>query len=114
MLVGCTSGLVQDSWFQAGAFGISGFKKTLIGWILGGLGSRFDLNSTLSRFVFGAVATLADSTLDLGLRRLLDQASPAPHPLEIAVKAVATGMMVVFAFGLTGWRERRRERRSLG
>ena len=77
MLVGCAAGLLQDAWFQAGAFGINGFKKTLIGWVLGGLGSRFDLNSTPSRFVFGAVATLSDSLLDLGLRQLLDQSQRA-------------------------------------
>ncbi len=114
MLVGCAAGLVQDAWFQAGAFGISGFKMTLIGWVLGGLGSRFDLNSTPSRFVFGAVATLSDSLLDIGLRQLLDQSSAAPHPLEIVVKAIVTGVLVVMAFGVTGWRQGRKGRRSLG
>jgi len=114
MLVGCATGLVQDAWFQAGAFGISGFKKTLIGWVLGGLGSRFDLNSTPSRFVFGAVATLSDSLLDLGLRQLLDQSSAAPRPLEILIKAILTGILVVVAFGMTGWRQGRKGRRSLG
>jgi len=114
MLVGCATGLVQDAWFQAGAFGISGFKKTLIGWVLGGLGSRFDLNSTPSRFVFGAVATLSDSLLDLGLRQLLDQSSAAPHPLEILIKAILTGILVVVAFGMTVWRQGRKGRRSVG
>ena len=113
MLVGCASGLVQDAWFQAGAFGISGFKKTLIGWVIGGLGSRFDLNSTPSRFVFGAVATLTDSLLGLALRQLLDQASAAPNPLEIVIKAIVTGVLVVVAFGMMGWRDGKRGRRSL-
>jgi cell shape-determining protein MreD len=113
MLVGCAAGLVHDAWFQAGAFGISGFKKTLVGWALGGLGSRFDLNSTPSRFTLGAVASLSDSLLDLGLRRLLDQSSAAPRPLEIVVKALVTGALVVAAFGITRWRDQRRERRSL-
>ena len=44
MLVGCAGGLLQDAWFQAGVFGISGFKKTLLGWAVGGLCSRLDLN----------------------------------------------------------------------
>lgn len=112
MVVGCASGLVQDAWFQAGAFGISGFKKTVVGWILGGLGSRFDLNATPSRFAFGAMAILADSVLDLGLRRLLDQSGVAPHPLDVGIKAITTGLLVVAAFGLTGWSDRRRGRRS--
>jgi len=113
MLVGCAVGLVQDAWFQAGAFGISGFKKTIIGWALGGLGSRFDLNSVPSRFVFGAVASLSDSLLDLGLRRLLDQSSAPPRPVEILIKATVTGILVVVAFGMTRWRDERRGRRSL-
>jgi len=113
MLVGCAAGLVQDAWLQAGAFGISGFKKTIVGWVLGGLGSRFDLNSALSRFVFGAVASLGDSLLDLGLRQLLDQSSAPPRPVEIAIKATVTGLLVLVAFGMTRWRDQRQRRRSL-
>ena len=113
MLVGCAAGLVQDAWFQAGAFGISGFKKTIVGWALGGLGSRFDLNSALSRFVFGGVASLSDSLLDLGLRKLLDQSSAPPRPVEIAIKATVTGSLVLVAFGMTRWRDQRKRRRSL-
>ena len=44
MLVGCCAGLLQDAWFDIGVFGLNGFKRTLLGWALGGLGSRFDLN----------------------------------------------------------------------
>ena len=113
MLVGCAAGLVQDAWFQAGTFGISGFKKTIVGWVLGGLGSRFDLNSTLSRFAFGAVASFSDSLLDLGLRRLLDQSSAPPRAVEVVIKAAVTGVLVLVAFGLTRWRDQRQGRRSL-
>ena len=91
----------------------SGFKKTINGWVLGGHGSRFDLNSVPSRFVFGAVASLSDSLLDLGLRRLLDQSSAPPRPVEILIKATVTGILVVVAFGMTRWRDERRGRRSL-
>jgi rod shape-determining protein MreD len=113
MLVGCVAGLLEDAWFQTGAFGIGGFKKTIVGWALGGLGSRFDLNRQPGRFVFGAAGSLGDSLLDLGLRRLLDQTAVRPGPLELAIKPLLTGLLVVMAFGITRWVSGRRERRSM-
>jgi len=113
MLVGCAAGLLEDAWFETGAFGISGFKKTIVGWALGGLGSRFDLNRQPGRFVFGVTGSLGDSLLDLGLRRLLDQAAVQPRPTAIALKALATGVLVVLAFGVTDWVASRRGRRSM-
>ena len=113
MLVGCAAGLLEDAWFQTGAFGISGFKKTLVGWALGGLGSRFDLNRQPGRFVFGAAGSLGDSLLDLGLRQLLDQAPVHPRPVELLIRAMVTGLLVVLAFAFTRWIAGRRGRRSV-
>jgi hypothetical protein len=113
MLVGCAAGLLEDAWFETGAFGISGFKKTIVGWALGGLGSRFDLDRQPGRFVFGATGSLGDSLLDLGLRRLLDQAAVEPRPVAMTIKALATGSLVVLAFSITGWVAGRRGRRSM-
>ena len=113
MLVGCSAGLLQDAWFQTGAFGISGFKKTLVGWVLGGLGSRFDLNNPLSRFVFGVLASLADGLLGAGLRRMLDTAGGAFRLGDLIIRSIVTGVLVVMAYGLTEWIGQRRRRRSL-
>ena len=113
MLVGCAAGLLEDAWFQTGAFGLSGFKKTLVGWALGGLGSRFDLNRQPGRFVFGFAGSLADSLLDLGLRELLDQGPVRPRPLELLLRAVATALLVVLAFAFTRWVAGRRGRRAM-
>jgi len=110
MLVGCAAGLLQDAWFQFGVFGLNGFKKTLLGWVLGGLGARFDLNRQGGRMLFGALASLADSLMGLGLRRLLDRQLAAPQPGEIAIKAVVTGLLVAAAFNVV---ERVRRRRRL-
>lgn len=112
MFVGCAAGLMQDAWFQTGAFGIGGFKKTIVGWALGGLGSRFDLNRQPSRFVFGGLASLADSLLGLGLHGLLDELAAPPRAHEIIIKAVVSAVLVSGAFGLTGWFGQRRSRRS--
>jgi len=114
MLVGCAAGLLQDAWFQLGVFGLNGFKKTLLGWILGGLGSRFDLNRQGGRMVFGALTSLADSLMDLGLRRLLDRQLAAPSATDIGVKALVTGLLVAAAFNVMERARRRRQLRYLG
>jgi rod shape-determining protein MreD len=114
MLVGCAAGLLQDAWFQLGVFGLNGFKKTLIGWILGGLGSRFDVNRQGGRMLFGVLASLADSLLDIGLRELLDRPLPAIRLLDIAIQAAVTGLLVACVFAVTDRLGSRRNRRYLG
>jgi rod shape-determining protein MreD len=114
MFAGCAAGLLQDSWFQLAVFGLNGFKKTAIGWFLGGLGSRFDLNRQGLRMACGALASIADSLMDIGLRRLLDQKQPAPSPTEILIKAVVVGLAVAALFSIVGFFRNRRARRYRG
>lgn len=111
MFVGCAAGLLQDGWFQLGAFGLNGFKKTALGWVLGGLGSRFDLNRQGVRMACGALASIADSLMDIVLRRLLDQLQPPPSPSEILIKAVVVGLMVAGIFSVIGVSRRRHTQR---
>jgi rod shape-determining protein MreD len=113
MLVGCAAGLLQDAWFQLGVLGLNGFKKTLLGWVLGGLGTRFDLNRQVGRLVAGALASLADSLLDVGLRRLLDLEQVFPGPWEIALKALVSGLLVAGSFGVMERLQRRRALRGI-
>jgi rod shape-determining protein MreD len=113
MLVGCSAGLLQDAWFHLAVFGLSGFKKTLLGWILGGLGSRFDLNRQGGRMAIGALASLVDSLMDIGLRQLLDLKLAVPGPGDVLIKAVVTGILVAGAFVLSERVGRRRELRYL-
>jgi rod shape-determining protein MreD len=113
MLVGCAAGLLQDAWFHLGVFGLNGFKKTLLGWALGGLGSRFDVNRQGGRMLFGAMASLADSLLDMGLRQLLDRQETAVRLTDILIKAVVTGILVAVVFALTDRVRGRRSRRYM-
>ena len=111
MLVGCAGGLLQDAWFQVGVFGISGFKMTLLGWVLGGVGSRFELNNQVGRLLAGVLFALADSLLDLGLRRLFDLHSTLSGS-DMAVRAAVAGLLAVWGFGLVDrLRDSRRIRR---
>ncbi len=95
MFVGCSAGLLKDAWFLVGAFGVNGFKRTLLGWGLGGIAARLDLNHPPGRMVAGVVVSLADSVLDLFLRGLLDQKAAAQGVLEVVIRAVVTGLLVV-------------------
>jgi len=112
MLVGCTVGLVHDAWFRVGVFGITGFKRTLLGWALGGLGRRFDLNHFVGRFAIGFAVALADGILDIGLRRLMDLTLGSGWS-EMFVRAGTTGLLAVVGFGLID-RFRRTDRGRLG
>jgi hypothetical protein len=113
MLAGCAVGLIHDAWLRLAVFGLTGFKRTLLGWLLAPLGARFDLNHSPGRFAVGVLLALGDGTLDNGLRRLMDLSQGAGW-LEIVGRALSTGLLaaVVFA-GIDGFR-RSRSRGRLG
>ncbi len=113
MIIGCAAGLLHDAWFQTAAFGLTGFKWSLIGWALGGLGSRFDLNRQGGRLLAGCCVALADSLLDLVLRALLDLRQTAPGPGELILRSVLTGLLVLASFSLLARARHRRELRRL-
>lgn len=110
MLVGCAAGLLQDVWFGLGVFGMNGFKKTLLGWFLGGLASRLDLNHGPGRIAAGVVLVLGDRLVGSGLYRLLDLETGPVVVWKVALEAAVTGLLVAAAFPLT---ERARPRRAL-
>jgi len=98
LLAGCAAGLLQDAWFQAGVFGLNGFKKTLLGWAVGALGGWVDLHGQGGRLVATAVFVVGDALADLALRRLLDLDSTLPVPWEVLVKWVLTALLVAWTF----------------
>lgn len=97
MLMGCASGLLRDTWFQTGAFGLNGFNRTLLGWAMGSLAKRVDMNRGPGRLAAGVVVSIGDDLLDLVLRRLLDQPVQFPYLWELLVKAGVTGLLVMLA-----------------
>jgi len=96
MLVGSAAGLLHDTWFEF-PIGVYGFKWTLIGWGLGALSSRIDLNHQGGLALAGVLAWLADSLLDPALRRLVDLEPIVRSPQEILVHAVTTGLLAALA-----------------
>lgn len=95
MLVGCAAGLAYDAWFRAGVFGLGGFIKTFLGWAVGAVGSRIDLNQQVSRFAATVVVVWIHGPLELGLRRLLDQTTGGSGPLDWTIRAFVTGLVAV-------------------
>jgi len=114
MLVGCASGLLRDTWFQVGAFGVNGFKRTLLGWVLGAVATRFDLNQSGGRLMTGLLVAIGDDLLDVAMRGLLDQHPQLPSLLEIVVKAGVTGLLAVAGGAILDRGKRTRKTRRFG
>jgi rod shape-determining protein MreD len=107
LLTGCGAGLLQGAWFQTGPFGLHGFTKTLLGWALGGLGSRFDLNHPRGAMVGGCLFFLAERALEVGMRLLLDQAVAPLSLVELLTGAVVSGLLTAAVFTILNRRSAR-------
>jgi len=113
MLVGCAGGLLHDAWFQAGVFGMGGFKKTLVAWVVGGLASRLDLNHAPGRVTVGVVLSISDQFLEVGLYRLMDLATAPLDPVRIISRAAVTGVLVAVVFAIVDRRGSRTSMRGI-
>jgi cell shape-determining protein MreD len=94
MFLGCAAGLLRDAWFQVGVFGLNGFKRTLLGWLLAGVASRVHLDHGPGRLVAGVLVSAGDSLLDLALRHMLEQ-RPQIDLVGLLVRAAVTGLLSV-------------------
>jgi rod shape-determining protein MreD len=102
MLVGCTSGLLEDFWIEPRLFGLNGLVKTILGWALGGLGARFDLNNFWGRFAAGASLHLVDEGLQTALRRLFGGAVAPVSALTLGIRAAAGGLLTAAVLAIVG------------
>lgn len=93
MVVGCASGLLEDYWVEPRLFGLNGLVKTVLGWAMGGIGARFDLNNFWGRFVSGASVHLVDEGLQTALRRLFGAAVAPVGLATLGIRAVAGGLL---------------------
>jgi len=100
MLAGCALGLLEDVWLRGGALGVAGLGKTVVGWALGGLGARFDLNTRMGRLASGALAPAADALLEMALFRFLDMATGPFDPVEMGLRALSGGLLTVVVFAI--------------
>ena len=118
MMVGCASGLLEDYLLEPRLFGLNGLVKTFLGWALGGLGARFDLNNFWGRCAAGASVQLVDEGLQAALRRLFGDAVAPVTVLSLAVRAVSGGLLtagvlsIVSRFGTSRRATRQKTRKA--
>jgi len=102
MVVGCASGLLQDFWVEPRLFGLNGLVKTILGWALGGIGARFDLNNFWGRFASGASVHLVDEGLQMMLRRMFGDAVVPVGLGALAIRGVAGGLLTAGVLSIVG------------
>jgi cell shape-determining protein MreD len=103
MLMGCAAGLLSDTWFFGGPFGMTGFKWTALGWALGALAGWIDLNRPSGRVATGVALVAGDALLDVLLRGLIEAGPRAPGAIELPVKALCTGLLAAAAGSILRW-----------
>jgi rod shape-determining protein MreD len=97
MVMGAGAGLVQDT--VAGTIlGLNGFKKTLLGYLVGSVGSLFMLNQAIPRFGILFAATLIDPVAELGLSAALGRVYDFPGALELLQRGLGNGVFGLLFF----------------
>lgn len=99
MFAGAAGGLLEDVWF-GDVMGIHGFTKTVIGYVLGGLGVRFDLTGPAARIVAVLLGTILDRTMEPLVHLGLGMPASPPPPLELLWRAVGNSLAGALVFSL--------------
>lgn len=97
MIMGAGSGLVQDA-LAGSILGLNGFKKTLIGYLVGTLGSLFMLNQAIPRFGILFAATILDQLAELGLSMVMGQSFAFPGLWLLAQRGLGNGVLGLLTF----------------
>jgi rod shape-determining protein MreD len=102
MLVGASSGLLQDYWMEPRLFGLHGLVNTLLGWAVGGVGARFDLNNVWGRFAAGASVHVVGEGLELAFRKLFGEAVVPMGGATIGLRALSGGVVTAIVLAAVG------------
>jgi len=95
LLTGTVGGLAQDA-LGASLIGVGGFAKTLVGFVVGVVGSQFIVAQSLTRFVVFFAATFLHAAAFYGLYALIE---PRGFPAGVVlIQAVGNGVVGVAAF----------------
>jgi rod shape-determining protein MreD len=99
MLLGAGGGLVQDA-LTGAVLGLNGFKKTLLTYLVGTLGSLFMMNQTVPRFGILFASAFFDPLTELGLSLAMGQHYVFPGPWELFQRGLGSGVIGLLAFWL--------------
>lgn len=97
MAMGMSAGLVEDSLIGA-VLGMNGFKKTLMGYLVGSIGSLFMLNQAIPRFGILFAATVLDPLAEMGLSLAMGRGFVVPGTLEILQRGLGNGVLGLLFF----------------
>ena len=97
MLMGTGAGLMEDS-LLGSVLGMNGFKKTLIGYLVGTFGSLFMLNQTIPRFGILFAATALDPLTELGLSMAMGRSFAFPDSIELLQRGLGNGVLGLVFF----------------
>ncbi len=112
MLIGLTSGLVQDAWKDV-IFGMNAFRKTLIGYLIALLAAVFDLSSFFSRLLTLLGATVLDSLLEVGLLLLRGKGFDPLFFSTLGIKLIGNAIIGSIIFFMMGRMVKRKYRTAL-
>jgi rod shape-determining protein MreD len=97
LLMGAGTGLIQDLFTQS-LFGVNGFCKCLLAFLISGLSARFMLNQPLPQFGCLLVGTLAEFGIAWALLATLGQKVADPIVLQRALANGVAGLLLIALF----------------
>jgi rod shape-determining protein MreD len=115
LLTGAGAGVAQDV-LASSLVGIGGLAKTVVGFLVGVLGTQFIVTQPLSRFAVFFGATIVHAVVFVGLYAILDLRQFGSPYAAVAEQAFGNAVVGVLAFQLVerlpGAVERRRHGRA--
>ena len=97
MAMGTGAGLVEDA-LVGSILGMNGFKKTLIGYLVGTIGSLFMLNQAIQRFGILFAATVFDPLAGWGLSVAVGRSFVFPDTLHLLERGLGNGVLGLLFF----------------
>ena len=88
---------MEDSLVGA-VLGMNGFKKTLMGYLVGSFGSLFMLNQAIPRFGILFAATVFDPLAEWALSMAMGRSFPFPGVLPILQLGLGNGVLGLLFF----------------
>ena len=97
LLTGTFAGLVQDA-LSSGVIGIGGLAKTIVGFLVGVIGTQFIVAHPLPRFVVFFAASLLHAALFIGVYELLGLRDFGAPFGRLAAQAFGNAVIGLLAF----------------
>lgn len=99
LLGGAAGGIIQDA-LSGGIIGVGGLAKTIVGSVVGVLGTQFIVVRPLPRFLAFVGASLMHALAFLGLYAMLESPIPTATIGAVVTQAIGNGVAGILAFGV--------------